>query len=169
MAGFEYKTQVDLIVDILKAANTSTSGNYLSLSLTTAIQDKNIYNRNPESTIMHGRDLPAIFVRIPSATEEFEGIGPTGYNKQLKRKTLNIDIIGLYPSPGQTNKEEDRLEEVYKLARNIEAVLQTNYNLSGTALWCSPKSTNFTGPYGLEDGALFKSVLVEVEAQYLFR
>jgi hypothetical protein len=169
MSGFGYKTQVDLVVDILQGANTSTSVCPLSEDLTTPINNKNIYNRNPETTVLGGRDLPAIFVRLPSSAEEFEGIGPTGPNKNLKRKTLNIDIIGLYPSQGQTNKEEDRLEEVYNLARNIERVIQTNYNLSGTALWCNPKSTNFTGPYGLEDGTLFKSVLVEVEAQYLFR
>lgn len=169
MAGFEYKTNINAVVQALKDYNTCTSNAYLSESLTTAIHNDNIYNRNPEVTVLNGRNLPAIFVRINNSGEEYMGIGPTGSSGAKKEKTVTYDVIGMYPSQGQSNREEDRLEEVYNLARNIEHVFQEEYKLSNTALWCNPATSDFQGPFGLEDGTLVKTVNIELQAKYLFR
>lgn len=169
MAGFEYKTNINSVVNALKDYNTCTSTPFLSQSLTTEINNNNIFNRNPEVYELNGRNLPAIFVRIPNSEEDFEGIGPTGSTGAKKRKTVIYDIIGMYPKPSMAKDEDDSLEEIYKLSRNIEAVFQAEYKLSNTALWCNPRSTDFQGPFGLEDGTVLKTVMIELEAQYLFR
>lgn len=169
MSGFEYKTNLTAVVDALKDANTTTANAYLSQSLTSAIDSDNIINGNPETYQIVGTRLPAIFIRIPNAQEEFMGIGPTGTNRNKKEKTINYQIIGMYPRPLAYQKESDALEEIYNLARNIEAVFQENYRLSNTAMWCAPTETNFDGPFQLEDNTMLKTVVIDLQAKYQFR
>lgn len=169
MPGFEYKTNVDVVVNLLKKYNTTTATPYLSASLTSSIQSDNIKNENPELVTFRADNLPAIFVRISNATEDFSGIGPTGTNNCRKEKTIIYDLIGIYPVTGLARDENEKLEEIYNMSRNIEAVFQQNPRLTNTALWCNPRSTDFTGPFSIGEGLFLKTVLIELETKYLFR
>lgn len=169
MAGFEYKARIQNVLNVLQDNNTSTSSTPLSLSLTSEILNENIVNKNPEIIPIHGRNLPAIFVRVGNSDEEFAGIGPTGPSKSRKIKNVIFEIIGIYPNTGAFRNQEDRLEDIYNMGRNIESVFQKEVTLSNTALWVNPRLTDYDGPFSLEDGTLTKTVMIELEGRFLFR
>ena len=172
-AGFDYQVEADAIITILKDANTTTSSPYLSQSLTSIIDNDNIQNMSPASMPIRGDRLPALFLDIDRATEQFESIGETGVGKNLKRKSVSFRIYAVYPrsqtTGGMQGSQKDNLNEVYRLARNIEAVFETNFNLSNRALWCNPANTVFSSGFQLEGGTLVKVADIQLDAEYLFR
>jgi hypothetical protein len=165
---FDYKAHIQTVVDILKAHNTTTAAPALSLSLTTAIVSDNIRADDPEKVRIRGDEYPAIFVRISTKNENFKGLGETGQTRNKKMASVSFDIIGMYQKDGASQAHKDVLLEIYTLARNIEGVFQQEYNLSGTALYCNPLTTNFI-PAMENEGSWVKMVLIELNAVYLFR
>lgn len=167
---FEYSTNLTSVYNVLKAHNTTTASPDLSASLTTRILDENILMTDPEIVMQRGDRLPAIFLRISNKDEEFQGIGKTGNTSDRVRKKgiLTYDIIGFYGKEGGHDSHANVMTEIYAMARNIEGVFHKEFDLSGTALWCNPMSTDFFGPFQIS-GSWVKTVFIKVQASYLFR
>lgn len=168
--GFEYQTNLEAVVQALKDYNTSTATPYLSQSLTSKVLEKNIQIVDPEVVPWRNDMIPALFVRLSSKDENFEGIGATGAgsNRVAKRATVTYEIIGLYPKNKAYSTMDTVLNETYTFARNVEAVFRQEYRLSSTALWCQPIKTEFIQPSNL-DGTWVKAFITELRAEYLFK
>lgn len=166
MAGFDYKGNTRAIFNVLNTANTTTAAVDLSSGLTTRV--KNIYRNDPEIVDMRGDIYPAIFIRINRKEEDFEGLGMTGANGALKKAVATYDVIGFYRKDGANSAHSSVLLELEVLAQNIEAVLENELTLSGTALWSQPVGTEFLGPYGGEN-MWIKGIKIELSARYHFR
>lgn len=165
---FEYVTQMAALRDLLIAHNTSTASPDLSGDLDSRINDKDIMIGDPQITHIRGDRYPFLFVRLSNAQEEFQSLGTTGARGCKKAKTLNVDIFGFYRRDGAADKYGDLLQDMYRLARNIEGVVQADPTLGGTALWANPRNTTFAN-LPMDGGTWVKAVLVEVEARYLFQ
>lgn len=167
--SFEYEDKTDAVVSVLKKHNdTTTAATSLSKGLAYRIKDDDIEAASPENTQLRATRLPHIFVRPMNATENFEGIGPTGATGVKKGKDVVFDVIGFVGKHGGHRAESDLDRQAHRLARNIEDVLREEYTLSGTAMWCNAESTDFLGPFTVE-GSQVKTVWVKVRAKYLFR
>lgn len=163
---FDYEANINAIINTLNDANTTTAVVDLSNGLTTRV--KNIYKNDPGTVSIREDSYPCVFVRISNKNEDFASLGITGPSGNKKRATCVFDVIGLYHKDGAITSQSNVLNEVYKLAGNIEGVFQQEITLSQTALWCSPKRTEFFGPFQSE-GVMVKGVLIELEGDYLFR
>ena len=163
---FDYEANVLAVVNAMTVANTTTSNPDLSSGLTTRV--RNIYRNDPGIVNLRGDIYPAIFVRINRKTEEFAGLGATGPTQARKKAVAEYDVIGFYRKDGYHGTQAQVLLELERLAENIEGIFQTELTLSGTALWCQAKSTEFFGPFA-NDEMLIKAVVVSLEAQYHFR
>lgn len=163
---FDYEANITAVYNVLANSNTTTATVDLSSGLTSRV--KNIYKNDPATTSIREDSYPCIFVRISSKNEEFASLGGTGPGGNKKRATCVFDVIGLYHKDGAITAHSTVLNEVYKLAENIEGVFQQEYTLSQTALWCNPRRTEFFGPFQSE-GVMVKGVLIELEGDYLFR
>ncbi|HDY90405.1 MAG TPA: hypothetical protein ENH82_20080 [bacterium] len=168
MAGLDYQTNLDAVMQALKDHNTTTASPDLSGSLTTRILQENIFADDPEIVFKKRRDFPSIFVRISNKDEDFSGIGAPGPLGVRKQADVTYDIIGIYGKDGGYTTHGGLLNEIYKMAQNIEAVFQAEHKLSNTALWVNPITTDFLGPFDI-DGGWAKTVLVQLTARYHFR
>lgn len=166
MAGFDYIRVVDAVVSVLEAANTSTSNVYLSLSMSTAVVT--IKDADPEVINLAQLKLPGIFVRIADKQSEFGSLGETGPTGNKREADLDIEIIGIVRKTGILNSHRNLLRDAYKLAQNIESVIEKNMTLSGTALWCNPGDTTFSVPVG-NDSVVMKACLIKVRSHHLYR
>lgn len=164
----EYKDHLATIKGILVAANTSTASPDLSGSMTTRIPDAGIFAGDIETKSIKAYEYPCVFVRAEDKNEEFVTMGVTGGTGNYKQAEVTYDIVALYRKEGMYSPNETLLEDVYNLARNIEAVIRGNVTLNGTCLWCNPESTNFIGPME-NNGIWIKGVSIKVKAKYHFR
>lgn len=170
MAGFDYKTNLDSVVDALKDYNTSTSSPFLSDGLTTRVDKDNIQSGDPSIAMIRTDRVPAIWVRVANSQEEFASIGVTGPSGNRKYKTVTYDIFAMYAREGGHNRHTSALDEIYKLVQNIEAVFQAELRLSNTALWCQTKNTALANvPLDAEGASWIKTAMIELEARYFFR
>ena len=163
---FDYEANLDAVANALSNYNTTTANPDLSSGLTSRI--KNVFKNDPEVASIKNLDLPSVYVRIASKDEDYESLGGTGPTGNRKRGSVTYDIIGLYMKDGAVDPHSTLLTETYRLAENIEGVFQAEYQLSNTALWCNPASTNFSPSFGYQ-GALVKGVLIQLRAEYFFR
>ena len=163
---FDYETNVAAIQNVLLAHNTTTASPDLSSGLTTRV--RNVLVDDPEITAIQWDDLPAIYVRVISADEEAASLGPTGPTGVRKTKNATYELVGMYIRDGASGLGRTHLTEVYRLAENLEGVFQAESNLSSTALWCHPASTNF-GAFGLGEGSRVKGFVTTLRARYHFR
>ena len=165
---FDYEANITAVRNALRTQNTTTANPDLSSGLTTRVQTVEI--DDPEVSGVQWRDLPAVYVRLGSASEEAAGLGPSGplTTNVRKFKEVTYEVSGLYHKEGAAQATRDVMTEVYRLAENIEGVFQREYQLSGTALWCHPEASQF-GQGVLGDGSRIKGVLVTLRAKYLFR
>lgn len=168
MAGFDYNAAATALVTVLQTANTTTATQDLSGSLTTRLVNDNITDDDPQIVNVRADRLPAIYVRVNQAEEDFAGLGDTGSTRRRKSKTVDFDIFALYRKEGARASNREVSRDVAQLAQNIEAVLQANAKLASPNLWCNPGKTTFAG-FPLAEGSWVKAVLIEVKAQYHFR
>jgi hypothetical protein len=168
MAGFDYRTNITAVLNALQDYNTTTASPDLSGSMTARIPDENIVVGDPDVSMLRMDRMPAIFIRLDSGAEEFSEIGPTGPTKAHKFKTVTYSIFAMYARAGGSQQNDET--SVMNMLRNIEAVFQAEYTLSGTALWCNPKSSVIANvPIDAEAATWVKTVMVELEAKYFFR
>jgi len=166
MGGFAYHDNITAVVNALRDYNTTTSTPDISDGISTRVKD--VYSNNPRVFGIRFDLLPAIFVWAEGADEEYASLGTTGSTGNRKEKNARYNILGIYRKEGGIGTHADALEEVYKLAGNIESVFAQETTLSGTALWCNPAVTEFLEP-GLLGGVWAKGVLIHLEARYHFR
>ncbi len=170
MPGFNYVDNLTSVVNALKAYNTTTSSPDLSGSLTARLPNDNIMAGDPSVAMIRSDRLPAIFVRIASSQEEFAAIGATGPSGNSKFKTVVYDIFAMHGREGANARHQTAITSVAKMLQNIEAVFQAEYQLSGTAMWCHPRSTAISNvPLDAEGATWIKTAMVELEAKYFFR
>ena len=163
---FDYSGNLSAVYNALRDYNTTTANPDLSASLSTRVA--NIYKNDPSIIGLRGDIYPAVFVRVNSKTEDFAGLGTTGYAGARKEAEASYDIIGFYRKDGAVSTQGSVLVNLAKLAGNIEGVFQQEINLSGTALWCQPEDTNFYGPFQTDE-VWIKAVVVNLKAKYHFR
>ena len=166
--AFDYEANVTAVKNALAGYNTTTSSPDLSSGMT--IRVKTVSIDDPAVVGVKWDDLPAVFVQISGGADEFAGCGPTGpaTSNATKFKEVTYDIFGLWGRDGAHSTHKDSLTELYRLAENIEGVLQKEMTLSGTAMYCQPESTSF-GSGVNPDGTRVKGVLVALKAKYIFR
>lgn len=170
MAGFDYNAALNAVVQALKDSNTTTSTTPLSNGLTTPLDSANIVKGDPSVTRVRQDRLPAIFVRISNASEDFLDIGATGPTGNSKQKDVVFDIFAMYQKEGAQADYASVLDAIGKLAQNIESVFQREFRLSGTAMWCQVKSTAIANvPIDSDGSTWVKTALLELEARYFFR
>ena len=163
---FDYEANVAAVRQVLLDHNTTTASPDLSSGLTTRVRD--VVIDDPESTSIQWDQLPIIFVRIQGSEEEYASLGPTGPAANRKSKTAVYELIGMYLRDGAYTTARVQETEVYRLAENLEGVFQAESQLSTTALWCNPASTNF-GVFGFGDGSRIKGFVTNLRARYHFR
>lgn len=166
MAGFDYTRVLDAIVSVLEASNTSTAAAFLSMSMSTAVVL--IKDDDPEVINLAHMKLPGVFVRIADKQGEATSLGATGVTGNRREADVSFEIIGIVKKTGILNNQKNLLRDVYKLAQNIEAVIENNQTLSGTALWCNPGSTSFSVPVAGENSVM-KACMVRVSSHHLYR
>ncbi len=166
MAGFDYTRTLDAIVSVLEAANTTTSTPFLSMSMSTAVVL--VKDDDPEVINLAHLKLPAVFVRVSNRDGEATSLGATGYAGSKREADVDFEVIGIVRKQGILNNQKNLLRDVYKLAQNIEAVLEASQTLSGTALWCNPASTKFSVPV-VGDSAVMKACLIKLTSHHLYR
>lgn len=166
MPGFDYIRVVDAVVSVLEAANTTTSNAYLSSSMSTAVVT--ISDSDPEIVNLAHLKLPGVFVRIAGKQGDFGSLGETGPTGNKREGDLDIEIIGIVRKTGILNSHKNLLRDAYKLAQNIEAVIEKNFTLSGTALWCNPGDTSFSVPV-VGQSTVMKACLVKAKSHHLYR
>lgn len=166
--GFNYVTNLGKVINALKDHNTITASPDLSTGLDTRINNDNILKTDPTIETPRSDRFPAIYVLINNKEELYETLSAPGPTGAMKRAEVTYDIIGIYGKHGGYSPHSELLDDVYTLAGNIEGVFQAEYNLSSTALWCNPGSTEFSTAMDIGDGFV-KAVLVRLTAQYLFR
>lgn len=164
--AFGYNTNVTALYNVLNNANTTTAAVDMSSGLDERI--KKVAVADPAVVNLRNYEFPAVFVKIDSKAENFEGIGGTGSARELKSADVEYQVVGLYKKYGATTTNDALLTDIYKLADNIESVIRAEYTLSGTASWCQPAATDFIGPFEGE-GTLIKGVMITVKARYYFR
>ena len=168
--AFEYETNLDAVIQVLKDKNTTTATPYLSLSLSTGqIDSFNIVNLDPDLVPWRVDRLPAIFVRVSNKEDIFEGVGQTGTGgtRVAKRGVVFYDVIGIAPKYGMHTDPQNLMDDIYRLARNVEAAFRQEFSLSNTALWCNPQRTSFG--IAVVDETWTKSFSLELQATYLFK
>jgi hypothetical protein len=166
MAGFDYTRVLDAIVSVLDAENTSTSNVYLSMSMSTAVHD--VHDNDPETVNLAHLKLPAVFVRIAGRQSDFASLGLTGPTGNRRECDVDFEVVGVVKKTGILNTQQNLLRDVYKLAQNIEAVIEKHQTLSGTALWCNPADTQFSVPVG-DQSTVMKACMVKVRSHHLYR
>lgn len=167
--AFNYGTNLDAVINVLKNSNTTTSSPDLSGGLTTRIDSDNIFKADVETVGIKNYNFPQIFVRISNKTEDFAGLGNTGLSNSRKSAEVIYDVVGLYKKEGAWSKHDDLLTDVYKMADNIESVLRQNITLSNTALWCQPQTTDFLDPVSGDKGIWVKGFMMTFKAMYHFQ
>lgn len=165
---FDYATNVGAIYQALLDYNTTTASPNLSANLTRPVNSNNIYKNDPAIVGLRGDIYPAIFVRVNHKSEDFAGLGMTGPAGARKQAIVSYDVIGFYRKDGAHTPQSTVLVELERLAQNIEGVFQAEPTLSGTAMWCQAKETEFYGPFA-NDEMWIKAVVVNLEARYHFR
>ena len=170
MAGFDYVGNLDAVINALKDYNTTTAAIDLSGSLTTRIHDDNIQKGDPSVAMVRQDRIPAIFVRVSTADEDFSAIGATGPTKSRKEKNVVYDIFCLYHKEGAGETHATVLDSIGKMCQNIEGVFQAEFQLSNTALWCQPRRTTIANvPIDSNGATWIKTAMIELEAKYHFR
>jgi len=166
---FDYETNAVAVRTVLTNANTTTSNPDLSSGLTRRVVTISI--RDPEVTSIRWDELPAVYIRIASGEEDFASLGQPGpaATNVVKFKDVNYEIWGMWMRDGSHSQYDDAITEMYRMAENIEGVFQRNYNISGTALWCNPRSTSFGTFTPQADGARISLVLIDLKARHTFR
>lgn len=166
--SFSYVTNLGKVINALKEHNTTTASPDLSTGLDIRINNDNILKTDPSIEQPRADRFPAIYVLINNKEEIYESLNAPGPTGAFKKAEVNYDIIGIYGKYGGYSPHSELLDDVYTLAGNIEGVFQAEYNLSGTALWCNPVSTEFSTAMDIGEGFV-KAVLVRLTAQYMFR
>lgn len=166
MAGFDYLRVLDAIVSVLGANNTSTSNVFLSMSMSTSVVD--VHDNDPETVNLAHLKLPAVFVRIAGKQADFASLGDTGPTGNKREADVDFEVIGIVRKTGILNTQKNLLRDVYKLAQNIESVIEKYSTLSGTALWCNPADTTFSVPVA-DQSAVMKACMVKVRSHHLYR
>jgi len=162
---FDYITNLNAIVNVLEEHNTTTASPDLSEGLSTRVKSIMKDDWNVVST--KRLDFPLIYVRIKEKAEQYDALGATGSTGRMKRASVQYDLIGLYAQDGIYSPHADILTELYTLAGNIEGVLQQEFTLSNTCLWCNPEATAFDEINN--NGKWVKGVAIKLKAEYLFR
>lgn len=166
---FEYVTNLDAVVNLLKNSNTPSAAAYLSLSLTSGqIDNDNIVAQDIDVVSLRADRFPFISVRINNKSEDFATMGRTGASGSLKTCDVSYDVTAFYRKDGAYDSNSNLMGDVYRLARNIEAALREDVTLSGTALWAQPVRTDFIGPFE-NQGIWIKGVNIELAARYQFK
>ena len=163
---FDYEANTLAVANTLTNANTTTATVDLSSGLTTRV--RNIYRSDPAIVGLRGDIYPAVFVRVNRKEEEFAGLGATGPAGARKQATVSYDVIGFYRKDGGRQSQADVLVELERFAENIEGVFQQETTLSGTAMWCQVKQTDFYGPFQ-NDESWIKAIVCSLDARYHFR
>ena len=167
MSAFGYIDKLTCVYNALADANTTTASVDLSEGMIERV--KNIVMDDPNVRKAKDVDHPMIWVWMDETSQVFDEIGAEGAGSSAtKRKTVNYRILATVHKPGMISENSAGLEEIYKLADNIETVFKTEYTLSGTALWCNPAETSFLGPVDL-GGNYIKGVMIRLETEYLWR
>jgi hypothetical protein len=165
---FEYVENLTALKDLLIEHNTSTASPDLSADLDLRVRHDDVHIGDPSLTHIRNDRYPALFVRIADAQEEFQSLGTTGARGVKKAKTVVYDVFAFYRRDGAAAEYGELLQDAYRLARNVEGVIQADPTLGGTAMWANPKNTQFANiPF--DGGTWVKSVLIEIEARYLFQ
>jgi hypothetical protein len=165
---FDYEANLSAVYNCVAQANTTTAAVDLSSGMTTRVSDANIYKSDPAIVGLRGDIYPAVFVRVNKKTEDFAGIGSTGPARARKQATVLYDIVCFYRKDGAHSKQETVMTELHRFAENVEGVFQQECTLSGTAMWCQVRETNFYGPFSNEQ-VWIKAVVCNLEAKYHFR
>jgi hypothetical protein len=164
--AFDYQAKLNALHGIMSEANTTTASFDLSSGMADRI--KNIKKDDPAVRPAQDDEHPFIWVWIDRAEQNFDEIGVTNTQGITKRMSVSYKILATIHKRGLTAAHENALTDIYKLADNITTLFQTKYTLSDTAMWILPKTTEFLGPVGL-GGNYIKGVLMNLEAEYLFR
>ena len=162
---FTYQSNATAVLNALNGYNTTTAAVNLSGGLSTTVAT--IVLNDPEIVAVRKMDMPAIFVRIASKSEEFEDMGPPGPTGSFKRADVEYHIFAIYQREGMHTDHSTGVLQLYRMAQNIEGVFQAEHRLSGTALWCNPETTQFLDVLG--EHAVFKTALITLKARYHFR
>lgn len=167
MSKFDYIGKLTNVYNVLCDANTTTAAADLSEGMAERV--KNIVMDDPNVRKAKDSDHPMIWIWMEESKQDFDEIGGAGISSgATKRKTVNYRILATVHKPGMTAEHSAGLEEIYKLADNIETVFKAEFDLSGTAMWCNPAETNFLGPVDL-GGSYIKGAFIRLETEYLWR
>lgn len=165
---FPYNTVTTAVINVLKNHNTTTATPDLSDGLNVRVDNDNIILADIRLVQPRADRLPLVCVLMESKTEEYSGIGATGYAGHKKQGTAIVQIGVIVGKYGGYEADDTVLTDLYKLASNMEGVFQQEYKLSNTALWCNPASSNFVDVYNYGDG-FARPFLINLTTEHLFR
>ena len=150
----------DALINILKAANTTTATYDLSNSLTTRIKDVTKLDLAIDPVAF--TQYPIVSVRLDSKEEEHSDFGS---GKTDRMVTLNTQIFCVCDS-GNVSTAEDSL---WTMVRNIEVNLRSNidlggYNTSGAqVIDIIPSNVIFKEIFNSDDSAYNKAARIDTK------
>lgn len=168
MAGFEYQNYLANVVQALKDYNTTTSSVDLSANLSIRVNNDNIKGMFPKIEQIRADLMPSIFISIANKEEEYSGLGATGASGTKKMATVNYNIYGFAGKQEGWGSHSTTTQDLHNLARNIEAIYQTEYKLSNTAMFCNCVKTEFGDPLNINQNQTMV-LYIQLQAKYLFR
>lgn len=159
--GIDYVAKISKFVELLAAHNTTTASPDLSASLTTRIQT--ITAAEPDVVGARHGFYPLIMVELARGTEEETQIG--NYSSRRKIKTITYNVWGFYKKEGMSKNQSQQLTDFYQMASNIESIIKTESNFSGTALHVDVVNTDFTER---RENNLIKVLKIETTVKYFY-
>lgn len=134
--SFSAKTVRDAIVSILASQNTTTATIDLSTSLRTRVQTVSKGNfKDPVLNILY----PAVKVQVDSISDEFFAIGNSS-----KRDITSSYIIRAATQAMTPDGAPSAEDECLQLAENLDNILRTYTDLSGTCSYSRITGVDFS-------------------------
>lgn len=164
--AFSISSKLGNVVSALNDANTTTAAFDLSSNLAHRIQ--HIEADDPAVRPARDDEHPFIWVWVGPMEQDFDELGVNAVVGVTKRMKVTYKILATIHKSGMTAQHKTALDDIYKLADNINTLFQNNLTLSATALWCNAKAIEFLGPVG-KGGNYIKGALIDLEAVYLYR
>lgn len=113
-------------IKTLLVNNASSLATSLTVSYPTITTDS-IHICNPKNISIGVDQYPAIILTVKNKTQEWDEMGINSANKMSRKITIPVDILALVQV---SSDAEDADRQARTFGRNIEALLETNIELS---------------------------------------
>lgn len=127
---------------LFNAANTTT-GSPIDLSSDMTKRVQKVFSIHPEMIPIQASHYPCVTCYIPDKPIVSQDIAKDQLNCK-RRATVNIDVVGAVWNQNFLDITKDPADEdINYLMENIELILRSDSNLTGSVTWQKPTTCNY--------------------------